>query len=511
MKKLLLLITILFTVHAGFQDDMANIAQNMANTSLPGLTSTSLSSLNKPLTITTIEFDDNYDISMKPIWDALMPKLNAYAKKVNFAPHHGAVSSIARSMQSSAKESAIMDSLALGGHWIIEPDDPQTVYFQISLYNKKGNILFTSQEYAISKSNAPAALKRDLFKKIGNEDYLEEIIYKGDLIEKLDNLFNTSSSHSFLTSPATFSFVNNSTYGLEWQTEIIKGVLSRRYGIKYANVKDRILIQANNTFKITRLGKSMTIPNICDGTPLFPMPEDSIKDTAYITMDNKYTPIEIPQEGFMRKVNSRIETLFNEEFPCYFEPFNMANLKKLFTLSGEKTILVGSIDKKQSNPVTGKEVVRYSWRTASDWLNGLQAIATQKKYRFKLKTKLMSIIQDNSDPYRYWAVVRQEWRTESRGGKLQYEDNGFLVVNLNFNEDASLKNFKIEYRLWFYEYEYDHRQDGVVITSRGQKLANDLDREFRKGFKGGINKEVQEKISTYIVDQMDVVRGSIRF
>jgi hypothetical protein len=96
-------------------------------------------------------------------------------------------------------------------------------------------------------------------------------------------------------------------------------------------------------------------------------------------------------------------------------------------------------------------------------------------------TAPIGIFADNLDPHRFWAVVLQRWQTLDRFGMAVYEDQGFLLVNFDFDDNAAVREFRIHCRLWFYDYRYDDAETGV---RRHEKLANDINRYFVQGVDG---------------------------
>jgi hypothetical protein len=96
--------------------------------------------------------------------------------------------------------------------------------------------------------------------------------------------------------------------------------------------------------------------------------------------------------------------------------------------SGEsKSILRGTAQKNAK----GEESVRYAWETPRDWLIRLKTAVEQKGYRYKVNLAIIWVYQDNLDPNRFWAVVKQDWQTLDGKGKPAYRDDGFLFLNFD--------------------------------------------------------------------------------
>jgi len=67
----------------------------------------------------------------------------------------------------------------------------------------------------------------------------------------------------------------------------------------------------------------------------------------------------------------------------------------------------------------------------------------------------------NADQRRFYRVV--------------YERRRFFARDFDFDADSKLRDFKIYYRLWFYDYRYDDLELGI---KRQDKLINDIKRYF---------------------------------
>jgi hypothetical protein len=150
--------------------------------------------------------------------------------------------------------------------------------------------------------------------------------------------------------------------------------------------------------------------------------------------------------------------------------------------------------------------VYYRWYTAAQWLGRLRYAHHELGRRFKVSTSVIGVFNDNVDPHRYWAIVLQGWCTLNRFDAPVYEDDGFLLVNFDFDARARLKAFRIHYRLWFCAYRYDDRELGL---SRGEKLARDIDRYFL-GELGGIDPELMYAMRDFLVRQIQSSTGMTR-
>ena len=118
----------------------------------------------------------------------------------------------------------------------------------------------------------------------------------------------------------------------------------------------------------------------------------------------------------------------------------------------------------------------------------------------------MGVFSDNLDPHRYWAIILQKWKTRDRHGKMVYEDDGFLIVNFDFRADLSLRDFKVHYRLWFYNYQYDDIELGIA---RHEKLVYDINKHFVNGL-GGIDTKLKNAMRDFIIDKIRFVSSEYK-
>jgi hypothetical protein len=109
----------------------------------------------------------------------------------------------------------------------------------------------------------------------------------------------------------------------------------------------------------------------------------------------------------------------------------------------------------------------------------------------------MKIILDDLDPNRYWAIARENWKTLDSFGSVVYHDNSFQFYIFDFTTDGVLKNFKIFYRLWFYEYQYDDIELGI---KRNEKLKNDIVKYFNNSLKS-VPDRVKKTMFDFLVAQ----------
>ena len=181
-----------------------------------------------------------------------------------------------------------------------------------------------------------------------------------------------------------------------------------------------------------------------------------------------------------------------------FSSFNYEMLKKVFQDPGHSSILVGRI--LSIDPTLGREKVDYNWYRSGSWLGELKKAVEERKRTFDVTTSVMGIFNDNLLPFRFWAIVKQKWVTKDKNGARVYSDDGFLFVNFDFEVDeiVRLKDFKVYYRLWFYNYKYD---DIELNIGRNEKLVSDINRYFLNGL-GGIEKTLKYGMRDFLVKKI---------
>lgn len=205
------------------------------------------------------------------------------------------------------------------------------------------------------------------------------------------------------------------------------------------------------------------------------------------------------------KIRDKIFETFNIYYPAIFNPFDYEKLNTIFFDKKEPSILVGIVN--SSDPTTGKEIVTYRWQTKQAWLDHLKKLVEVDHRTFEIKTSVMKVFNDDLDANRYWAIVRQNWKTKDSFGKTIYQDDGFLFVNFDFTADKVLKDFKIYYRLWFFEYQYDDLELGI---KRYEKLEKDITDHFKNGIKSGLSDNLKNAMCSYLIGQIRKGGGGLK-
>lgn len=486
--------------HASFDTDLETIARNMA-------AELDLSPTAR-VSMTTLEQDRNYMLSLAPIYKKLREKLHPYAKNVSFNSFRGQEHAAIRTMILTGNaEYAPMqmpewsvDSLILSGWYYLLEGESDKINYKFKVCDRTGRLLFESDEYRITKSDCPPALQRRVFSRLRDEESFGEVEFRGHLIQKLDKLFN-SPNNNLLAHPQEYRFENRYPYALQWQIAIIKETLSLKYGISLVEHSDNVIrVLPTGELEFSRQGRRRSVHDLVDAEDMLPdsFPAEQ-NQYRYFNTSMPDAPVEVkkistPAE---RTIRDLIHETFNVHYPRLFTNFNYAKLDEIYAHKDHPSILVGNV--RAVKPRIGREVVEYSWRTKEQWLTHLKKLHDQKGRRFDVDTDVMGIFQDNLAERRYWAVVRQKWKTKDRYGKVVYQDDGFLFVNFDFDADMKLREFEIHYRLWFYNYQYDDIELGL---KRHEKLTNDINNHFVRAM-GGIDARLKVAIRDFLKSKIN--------
>ncbi|HEX2959891.1 MAG TPA: hypothetical protein VHO70_23850 [Chitinispirillaceae bacterium] len=456
----------------------------------------------KPLSITTLPEDKQYMLSMEPVFNKLKIYLKPYASEIQFRSPEGSERStldgIIRTGNPMRIEEIQIDSLILTGSYFLMDKSLDVINCVLKIQDIRAVKLYESEEFIIYKEDCPPALQRNIFNKLLNKEAYGEIEYKGKLIEKLEKLFN-SGDNNLLVPPAVYSFEKKHNYAIDYQVNALKEILTLKYGISFNEESaNKIIIPADGSLIFIRDGQERQLQKIIDGEPLFGYESSKPCTTYQYRSSGKSKNFEERKFSTSGEVTvrDRIFETFNKEYPLLFNPFEFDKLNQIFSDKKEPAILVGNV--KYSDPNTGKELVDYSWMTKQKWLDHLKQMHDSANRSFEVRTDVMMVFNDDLDPNRYWAIVRQNWKTKDSFGKTVYQDNGFLFVNFDFTVDRKLKDFKIYYRLWFYEYQYDDIELG---TKRYQKLENDITTHFKNGIKS-VSGSLKNAMCEYLIKQI---------
>lgn len=471
-------------VHGELGTDIAVIAQRM----LVALGETT----RRDLKITTMDEDRNYMLPMGPIYRCLRDTLSTRVHSVVFSSFGGRRNAAIRDMIRNGDGYAPIalgekrvDSLILTGCYHLT-DRSSSVNFSLRLIDIGARTVFESGEFVLKRSDAPSGLDREIFSKLSHRETLDEIRYRGRLIRELETLFNTP-RNNLLAHPAEYAFERRHNYAISWQVDALREILTVKYGIVInPKAKDRIVLEPTGAVVFVRGGKERVLDRVVDGEPLLPEEFPEEFDTLrylHPTRGGTDTGGGFEAKGYTtrqeRVIRDLIHETFSTRYPAMFSRFDTVALQRVFVAMDHPSVLVGR--KVSVEPRTGREDIRYTWHTKESWLSGLKTAYETRHRRFRVRTAVIGVFCDNLDPARYWAIVRQKWRTTNELGRTVYEDDGFLFVNFDFDVGAQLKEFHVLYRLWFYNYEYDDLELGI---KRHEKLIRDIDSYFADGISG---------------------------
>lgn len=461
------------------------------------------------LSLSVLEKDKNFLLDLSPIYEMVRLDISKKlsADRVQFSSLDGNASALMYELLSNSERGNYhytlreIDSLILSGEYHIANDT--LLYCTLLLSTTTARTVATTT-FEIDKGDAPPSLRATLFLPLSSERLYSEIQYRGRVIGALEKMIQSNEAN-FFYAPAKFNFILLNPYANRRQLGILKEVLSFRYGVTFSPKSSaKITIGYEGVMTIERKDKSVVLSDIIDGEPLFP--ESYIDDMATIKVPIKdirsgnviYEEFEF--ESHDTYISDLIVDIFETNFPKLFTPVNAPELHRIFR-NKENSILVGSLLK--SDHLNGIENVRYKWSSARSWINRLVDLESKGR-RFSVKTKVMKIFRDEISSERFWAVVKQDWNTEFAGINT-YEDVGFLIVSFDFDlNDKELKDFKIAYRLWFYNYRYKELETSL---GRVEKLKHDLNTYFLDSHLGvsGISEGLKDEIVTFILQKADEV------
>lgn len=498
--------TLSITSIASFKSDMGALALNMAKS----LRLTPQSAVN----ITVLPDDKSYSLPMTPLYKELQVYLAPYAREIRFNTFRGRENAIIKEMVLSGSleykpfgfHEKSVDSLILYGTCYLVEDNIEQISFDLTVIDIRANRLFQSNEVILDKYDCSRAIAREMFGTIRDKQVFRETLFRGRTIAELDKLFN-SRHNNLLAYPAEYRFEKRHPYALQWQVDLLKETLSLKYGITFNNESlNSIVVQPTGVVVFRRNRSERFIDRIIDGEPLLPVKFLEEYDSLYYLYTAMNTPApravfeKKPWETYNEKtIRDQIYKVFNTYYPELFSTFNYSLLNDIYVDKKHPSILVGS--KLISDPASGKELVNYSWHSKESWLAGLKRAHRERNRTFDVDTYVMGIFSDNLDPHRYWAIVAQKWQTKDRYGNCVYSDDGFLIVNFDFDANLYLKEFAIHYRLWFYNYQYDDTEAGIT---RYDKLVYDVDRHFVNGFKG-IDSTLKKGMRDFLIKKIRII------
>ena len=460
------------------------------------------------LSVTTMDEDRNYMINVRPMLDILQASLQKSVKTVRFNSFQGQENAVVRELYIRSASSLEykqfdldqkeLDTLILTCHLFVI--DKNTVNYIFKLFNLKSVVLYQSPELELTRDAAIPSVRRVIFKAFANEESFQAILYRGKIIEKLEKLFSSRNSN-FLAHPAVYYMSNNFPYAVRWQVEQLKEILSIRYGISFSEeTGNKIMLDQAGTLTFLRGNVKRSISKIVDTEPLIADDFPEEKNTYHYFGSSRENKTEARKATTSAEKNilKRIYEILETKLPNAYNPFNYSLLKKIYRDNG-KCILKGR--KISENPVTGEEKIQYKWVDRDEYLSKLRKMY-KHNFTFDVDLKVMGVFQDPIDQNRYWAIVKQTWKTRKFGHTV-YKDDGFLFMNFDFKADLVLRDFGIYYRLWFYDYKYDDVERQI---SRVDKISADIENHFVRGVKR-IDKNLKMELKRHLLAK--IKHGSI--
>lgn len=460
------------------------------------------------ISVSLLEKDRNYMLDLAPIYELIRAELvkKLSGSQVLFTSIEGRSSSVVydlltRQPVDGGVRLKELDTLFLSGDYTIDSDS--LIYCTIQLSTSLARTLCSST-FEIQKKDALPSFKAKLFRYVSDKKLKEQTLYRGRVIEAVNAMVNASEGNLFYY-PAAFRFVKENPYANVKQLDLLKEVLSYRYGVLFrSDASAKITVSYDGVVLIERDGNSVTLADLVDGEAL--LPDNFDRDMSKVLVpvrDYKKEEVHYEDRPFRKGesfVPQKIKEIFEVDFPSLFSPLRADSLRSLF-YNRENSILVGTLQK--SDRATGRETVSYRWSSSEEWITRLEQLQKRGR-RFHVSTKVMKVLQDELSATRYWAIIKQDWETYYQGSPV-YSDMGFLLVNFDFDmSNHKLKEFKISYRLWFYDYRYKELETGL---GRVDKLRYDLEQYFVDPHKGvsGIPINLKEELVSYIVKKADEV------
>lgn len=487
-------------VEGSFKSEMELLAMHIAET----LQLTPQSEV----TVQVIETDQQSLLPLSAFFHVLEPFLRPYSQRCAFVAYTGSLpfTPLCGTFPTSKGRGGNQvqgTSILYGCVYLIQTQSlVPRIHISITLCSDNGTVLLTSPEFVLNRNDCPAGILREIVLPLDNQDAFQRVQFTAELVKKMDvaTAAATDFNHGF------FTLINRFPTAPAWQIDALIEAVSTKYAITLSDSSQkRLTIEPSGNLTVQTGTGTITVKEAIDGQPL--MPFDFVNETDslyYLYPGDENSPSEnlspmekkaIHTDG-EKKIRAAITSIFHNDYPALFNPFNSVKLRNIFATAIDSAILVGA--KISSDAASGQEVVSYRWLPASVWISNLEHSATQLQRTFFVTTKVIGLFNDNLDPHRYWAIVQQRWTTKSKTGRTLYQDDGFLIVNFDFTPQYALKQFHIYYRLWFYNYQYAAAEQGL---SRSDKIGRDLSRHFVNGM-GGIDTSLKASMRDFILQHV---------
>ncbi len=361
--------------------------------------------------------------------------------------------------------------------------DPLTRRLTLSLY------LYENSELKQAVEEIPVTAEANQFipefsTLFDRGDEEDRILYRGNLDDRLSLKMKNGQIPGMMRTRREFQVGSvQAVYG-NWKNQVFLELLRHRFGIRITTKSSaKIDFDPSGTVVFSDGEEVQFLLNLL---PPQRIPE-SRWSRNYLTSDltGSFERISV-QSSVEQGILDRIELFFSQTYPKLFSPFQADRLLELFYSLDKPMILNGIISQNQT--------VHYQWVTPRAWVGSLDRSALNGRV-FEVACAVREIIQDTQNPYRFWVIADQQWRTLEYNGSERYRDSGFLVVNFDCNPEGEIESIKIHYRLWIYNYPIEL---GAEQNNRIVQLKSDLSLVFSSV--NGVESTVKEQVKKSILE-----------
>ncbi len=438
VRTLLLILCIANTLSASLASELAPLVNQL----IPFLHSKK---------VLTLPVDGRYGLSLKPLYNELFRAIN----------HRDA--SVIRDLTGDA-------AMKLTGSYKFDTIK-RKLFVELFLFDDD-KLVFSSGNFLITDGAAEAVPDYRYTFDNGVEE--QRLIFPGTIRDKLKALVANGTLPQLLTQIHSFQILGSQGDVLTWHEQQAFEQLQILFGCEINTAAEaRLEFDTFGSLNIIAGTDRETIYS------LLPQQTSEIKEpsTTYLTPVSYQSETKFerttPSILTEKRIVSEIKDYFSIEYPSLFNPFIPQKLLNLFPYKEQNNILTGTVNQS----VSGTTSVRYQWTSPKKWVLRLKELSKRGR-NFNLKCEVVEIIQDPHIPFRFWAVVKQDWQTLDIQGSEKYRDEGFLLVNFDFSSDGIAQKKEFYYRLWFYSYPYEIVQESQ--SSRSRKIQNDVTHGIEK-------------------------------
>ncbi len=455
MKQTIIVVILVFKLYGSLASELVPIAEKL------------ISLCSNGSTISTVSEDGRYGLSLEPFYRSLF-----------YAVSHRN-NSIGRSLNNSS-------DLQITCSYRFDSFTRQ-LFVELFLLSEN-NLLYNSGEVDITTSITEAVPNSSALFDGGVEQ--QRLIFRGLMGDRLRNLLNSKDLPDMLFRLKRYRIAGSNGNSLNWREQILVDRLEAILGIRSdQRAEAELRFDSTGTLVISAGSERQIASSIL---PVVQQQKYSER-RGYLTPVNNGMTVGFeraePVVDLELNIIDRIEHYFKDSYPEMFLDFSPDALMNLFPEPDLSTIMIGGVKELPE----GEADVRYHWVTPRRWIGALGTLFKSGR-RFELSCNVSELIQDPHAPYRFWAVVKQDWKTMDLAGLERYHDVGFLLVNFDFSPDGVMENVQFFYRLWFYAYPF--RIGGERPDLRGAKIRRDVD----LGLKGiaGVDSSLKDEVKKAI-------------